>query len=167
MSSHLATFGVYQNKFEVKKAVQALKTVGFKTEEISVLNPNQPLSSTLAQGSGNQMSAGILLGAVLGVTAAFVLAVVGSMMPALRDLYSSLYFPIFGILIGGVLGAASGVLVGIGTPLPASRRYSQYLTAGGIILSVKTDGPASSKRAFQVLEKTGAQDIHSLSEDSV
>jgi hypothetical protein len=167
MSSHQATFGVYQNKFEVKKAVQALKNVGFKTEEITVLNPNQPLASNLPQGSGNQISAGILLGGVLGVTSAFVLVVVGAMLPSVRDLYTSVYFPIFGILLGGALGAASGALVGIGIPLSVSRRYSEYLTAGGILLSVQTDGPETSERAYQIFETTGAQDIKSMSDHRI
>jgi len=68
--------------------------------------------------------------------------------------------------VGGVVGGLTGALVGIGIPEYEAKRYEGRVKEGGILLSVHSDSSDWTKRAKQILEETGAQDISSSSEAS-
>jgi hypothetical protein len=167
MNENLSTFGIYKEKSGVKQAVKALKLTGFKAKDISVLNPDRPITSDLASQPGNQVTTGIVTGAILGAAAAIALEIAAVMVPIFRVHFTNVAAPIFGVLLGAALGAAMGALVGVGIPAAASSRYSRYLSKGGILVAVSTGTPESTERATKILEKTGALDINALNEESV
>ena len=76
--------------------------------------------------------------------------------------------PIMAALAGAAVGAAAGgltgALIGLGIPEYEAKRYEGRIKGGGILLSVHTDDSDWTKRAKDILEQTGAQDISSTSE---
>ena len=68
--------------------------------------------------------------------------------------------------VGGAVGGITGALVGMGIPEYEAKRYEGRVKDGGILLSVHAGSSEWAKRAKQILEATGAQDISSTSESS-
>jgi hypothetical protein len=66
--------------------------------------------------------------------------------------------------IGGAVGGLTGALVGMGIPEYEAKRYEGRVKDGGILLSVHPDSSEETKKAKEILERTGAQDISSTSE---
>ena len=59
-----------------------------------------------------------------------------------------------------------GALVGMGIPEYEAKRYEGRVKDGGILLSVHSDSSDETKRAKEILQQTGAQDISSTGEAS-
>ena len=78
--------------------------------------------------------------------------------------------PIMGLLAGagagGAVGGLLGALIGAGIPEYEAKRYEGRVKSGGILLSVHCDSSEWVKRAKQILEQTGAEDIGSAGESS-
>lgn len=68
---------------------------------------------------------------------------------------------------GGVVGGITGALIGMGIPEHEATRYEVRVKKGGIPLSVHSEDPDWTKRAKDILERTGAQEISSTGEGSV
>ena len=68
--------------------------------------------------------------------------------------------------LGGAVGGLAGALIGMGIPEYEAKRYEGRVKDGGILLSVHCDSSEWVKRAKQVLEQTGAQDVSSSGEAS-
>jgi hypothetical protein len=66
--------------------------------------------------------------------------------------------------VGGAVGGITGALVGMGIPEYEAKRYEGRVKEGGILLSVHSDNSEWTKRAKEILERTGAQDISSTGE---
>ena len=64
-----------------------------------------------------------------------------------------------GVGAGGAVGGITGALIGMGIPEHAAKRYEVRVKEGGILLSVHSDNAEWTKRAKDLLERTGAQDI--------
>jgi outer membrane lipoprotein SlyB len=64
-----------------------------------------------------------------------------------------------GAVLGGAVGGIAGALIGMGIPEHAAKRYEVRVKEGGILLSVHSDNAEWTKRAKEILERTGAQDI--------
>src|SRR5581483_11478438 len=68
--------------------------------------------------------------------------------------------------VGGTLGGLTGALVGMGIPEYEAKRYEGRVKEGGILLSVHCDDSKWTKRAKEILEQTGAEDVSSTGESS-
>ena len=66
--------------------------------------------------------------------------------------------------VGGAVGGLTGALIGMGIPEYEAKRYEGRVKDGGILLSVHSDSTAWTKRAKEILKRTGAQDISSTGE---
>jgi hypothetical protein len=71
-----------------------------------------------------------------------------------------------GVGVGGAIGGIAGALIGMGIPEYEAKRYEGRIREGGILLSVHSDNSEWTKRAKQILEQTGAQDVSSTGEAS-
>src|SRR5207253_2449651 len=66
--------------------------------------------------------------------------------------------------VGGAIGGIAGALLGLGIPEYEAKRYEGRIKEGGILLSVHCDDSNWTKRAKEILERTGAQDVSSSGE---
>jgi hypothetical protein len=71
-----------------------------------------------------------------------------------------------GVGAGGAIGGLTGALIGMGIPEYEAKRYEGRVKAGGILLSVHCDDSKWTKRAKEILEHTGAEDVSSTGEAS-
>ena len=65
---------------------------------------------------------------------------------------------------GGAIGGIAGGLIGLGIPEYEAKRYEGRVREGGVLLSVHSDSSAWTRRAKEILERTGAQDVSSTGE---
>jgi hypothetical protein len=66
--------------------------------------------------------------------------------------------------VGGAVGGLTGALIGMGIPEYEAKRYEGRVKNGGILLSVHSDDSHWTRRAKDVLKRTGAEDISSTGE---
>ena len=59
---------------------------------------------------------------------------------------------------------STGALIGLGIPEYEAKRYEGRVQKGGILLSVHSDNSDWTKKAKEILERTGAEDISSTGE---
>jgi hypothetical protein len=68
--------------------------------------------------------------------------------------------------VGGTVGGVVGALVGMGIPEYEAKRYEGRVKSGGILLSVHCDNSDWTKKAKEILEETGAEDVSSTGESA-
>jgi hypothetical protein len=167
-----AVYGIYPNYPSVEEAVDQLKAAGFRSEDISVLFPENVGSKDFAHEKGTKAPEGAATGAGTGLVVGGALgwlAGIGALaIPGVGPFIAA--GPIMGALagigVGGTVGGIAGALIGMGIPEYEAKRYEGRVKQGGILLSVHSDNSAWTKRAKNILETTGAQDISSTSEAS-
>ena len=165
-----AVFGIYPAYASVENGVDALKTAGFRNSDISVLFPEGTGTKDFAHEKGTKAPEGATTGAGTGVVlggALGWLAGIGSLaIPGVGPLIAAgpIMAALAGAGVGGVVGGLTGALIGMGIPEYEAKRYEGRVKDGGILLSVHSDSSEWTKRAKQILEETGAQDISSTGE---
>ena len=72
-----------------------------------------------------------------------------------------------GAAIVGTAGGLIGALVGMGIPEYEAKRYEARLREGRILISVHSEDRDQTKRAKEIFESAGAEDIATAGESSV
>lgn len=167
-----AVFGIYPSYANVESGVDGLKAAGFSNRDISVLFPESAGSKDFAHEKGTKAPEGATAGAgtgvVIGGTMGWLLGIGALAIPGLGPFIAAgpIMAALAGAGVGGAVGGITGALVGMGIPEYEAKRYEGRVKNGGILLSVHSDNSEETKRAKQILEATGAQDISSTSETS-
>jgi len=167
-----AVFGIYPTYADVETGVDTLKQAGFRNTDISVLLQKNVGSKDFAHAKGTKApegaTAGAGTGAVVGGALGWLAGIGALAIPGLGPLIAA--GPIMAVLagagVGGAVGGVAGALVGMGIPEYEAKRYEGRVKQGGILLSVHCDNSDWTKRAKEILERTGAEDISSTGEAS-
>ncbi|MFZ0804334.1 MAG: DUF3341 domain-containing protein [Terriglobales bacterium] len=171
-AKNTAVFGIYPSYANVESGVDGLKAAGFSNRDISVLFPQSAGSKDFAHEKGTKAPEGATAGAgtglVIGGTMGWLLGIGALAIPGLGPFIAAgpIMAALAGAGVGGAVGGITGALVGMGIPEYEAKRYEGRVKNGGILLSVHSDTSEETKRAKQILEATGAQDISSTSETS-
>src|ERR1700731_2922119 len=167
-----AVFGIYSSYGQVESAVDALRAAGFRNTDISVLFPENVGSKDFAHEKGTKAPEGATTGAgtgaLIGGGLGWLAGIGALAIPGLGPFIAAgpIMAALAGAGVGGAVGGITGALIGMGIPEYEAKRYEGRVKDGGILLSVHSDSSDSTKRAKQILEETGAQDISSTSEAS-
>src|SRR4030088_276613 len=167
-----AVFGIYSSYGQVESAVDALRAAGFRNTDISVLFPENVGTKDFAHDKGTKAPEGATTGAGTGALAGGALgwlAGIGALaIPGLGPFIAAgpIMAALAGAGVGGAVGGIAGALVGMGIPEYEAKRYEGRVKDGGILISVHCEDSEWKKRAKQILEATGAQDISATSEAS-
>lgn len=164
-SANLSVFGIYRDRPSAEKAVDALKSAGFRNTDISVLFPEPEGTKDFAFEKGTKAPEGATTGAGSGMAVGGVLGWlvgIGSLaIPGVGPLIAA--GPIVAVLagmgVGGAVGGLTGALVGMGVPEYEAKRYEGRVKSGHILLSVHSDDRNWANRAEEILDQTGAYDI--------
>jgi hypothetical protein len=167
---NIAVFGIYPHQTSVESGVNALKAAGFSNNDISVLFPNKEGTKDFAhkkstkapEGASAGAGTGVLLGGGLG----WLVGIGALAIPGLGPFIAAgpIMAALAGAGVGGAVGGLTGALIGMGIPEYEAKRYEGRVKDGGILLSVHSETSDEIKRAKEILERTGAQDISSTGE---
>ncbi len=138
---------------------------GFRSDDISVLAPDQDSTKELATEKNTKAPEGATTGAATGGVSAEHGLLAGSRLQSRRG-------PL--IAAGPIAGRSRvgagaqpvdiGALVGMGIPEYEAKRYEGRVKNGGILVSVHCDNSDWTDRAEKIFKNSGADDISSTGE---
>lgn len=167
-----AVFGIYPSLASVEISVDELKSAGFRNTDISVLFPESAGTRDFAHEKSTKAPEGATTGAgtgaVVGGALGWLMGIGALAIPGLGPFIAAgpIMAALAGAGVGGTVGGVAGALIGMGIPEYEAKRYEGRVKEGGILLSVHSDNSDWTKRAKDILKRTGAQDIASTGEAS-
>jgi len=165
-----AVFGIYRDRASVENAVDVLRQENFRNTDISVLFPENQGTKDFAHEKNTKAPEGAATGAgsgaVIGGTLGWLTGIGALAIPGLGPFIAAgpIVAALAGVGVGGAIGGVAGALIGMGIPEYEAKRYEGRVKEGGILLSVHCDDSNWTKRAKEILERTGAQDVSSSGE---
>jgi len=170
--ANTAVFGIFNLREDASNAVDQLRSAGFRNTDISALLPENQGTKDFAHEKNTKAPEGTATGAASGVVVGGALgwlAGIGALaIPGLGPFIAAgpIMATLAGAGAGAITGGLIGVLTGLGMPEYEAKRYEGRVKNGGILLSVHCDDSNWVKRAKEILESAGAQDVASSSEAS-
>jgi len=172
-SKNTAVFGIYKSAEHAERAVNTLIGAGYASSTISVLLPDRRSTREFAHEKDTKApegaTAGVTAGGVVGGTLGVLVGIGALAIPGVGPLIAA--GPIMAALGGAAIGAAAGglvgTLVGMGIPEYEAKRYESKIREGRILLSVHTEDSGEAKRAREIFDRDGAEDISTAGEASV
>lgn len=165
-----AAFGIYKLRGDAESGVDALREAGFRNTDISVLLPENEGTKDFAhekntkapEGAATGAGTGVIVGGALG----WLVGIGALAIPGLGPFIAAgpIMAALAGAGVGGTVGGITGALVGMGIPEYEAKRYEGRVKHGGILLSVHCDDSNWTKKAKDILEHTGAEDVSSTGE---
>jgi hypothetical protein len=168
--TNVAVFGIYPTRESAESAVLQLQEAGFRSTDVSILVPQNVGTKDLAHSKATKapegVAAGASSGAVIGGALGWLAGIGALAVPGVGPLIAA--GPIVAALAGigaiGAIGGVAGALIGLGIPEYEAKRYEGRVRKGGILLSVHADNHEWAKKAKEILERTGGEEISSTSE---
>jgi hypothetical protein len=168
-----AVFCIATSEFQAESIVNELKVAGFSDNDISVLFPDKTGTKDFAHEQHTKAPEAAVTGAgTLGVIGGALgwLAGIGALaIPGVGPFIAA--GPIMAALsaaaVGAAVGGIAGALVGMGIPEYEAKRYEGKIKEGNILISVHAENHDQAKRAREIFEQAGAQDISTTSEAAV
>jgi hypothetical protein len=165
-----AVLGLYSTIASADAAIDQLASAGFAASDISALMPENfgpsqmgtVKTTKLPEGTATGAGTGAVLGGVLGL-----LAGIGALaIPGVGPLIAAgpIVAALSGAGVGGTVGGLTGALIGLGIPEYEAKRFEGRISKGAVLLSVHCATSDEVKRAKDILEHTGAEDISSTGE---
>jgi hypothetical protein len=150
-----------------------LKAAGFSNNDISVLMADKSGTKDFAhehntkapEGAATGAGAGAVLGGGLG----WLVGIGALAIPGLGPFIAAgpIMAALSGAALGGTVGGLTGALVGMGIPEFEAKKYEGKVKFGSCLISVHSDDSNETKRAKEIYERAGAQDITTASEAAV
>ncbi|HYG34179.1 MAG TPA: DUF3341 domain-containing protein [Clostridia bacterium] len=168
-----AVFCLARDEAQASRIVDDLKNAGFSNNDISVLLPDKSGTRDFAHEKHTKAPEGAITGAGTGGLAGGALgwlAGIGALaIPGIGPFVAAgpLVAALSGAAVGAAAGGIVGTLVGMGIPEYEAKRYEDRLREGRILLSVHSDNAEETRRAKDIFERAGAEDISTSREESV
>lgn len=170
MAKNTAVFGIFKDRYSVERAVDSLKTSGFRASDISVLFPDNEGSRDFAHEKSTKApegaATGATSGAVIGGTLGWLVGIGSLAIPGVGPFIAAgpIMAALAGAGVGGAVGGLTGALIGMGIPEFEAKRYEGLVKDGGILLSVHCESSELVSQAKDVLKAEGAHDVTSTGE---
>ncbi len=156
--------GVFDDAPHAENALNALKSFGFRPDQVSVVAREKESTLQLVQDTGmggEGAAAGAVTGGLLGGLAGFLVGISALVIPGIGPIVGS------GILLatlaGAGIGAATGGLIGAlaehGVPEEDARGYQSHVEGGRILLTVHADDDEQAMRAHEILNTGRGTDV--------
>jgi hypothetical protein len=168
-----ALFCLVPGHGQALRIVEDLKAAGFSRDDISVLMPDKSGTRDFAheqntkapEGAVAGVSAGGALGGALGWLAGIGSLAIPGVGPFLAA--GPLMAALSGAAVGAAVGGVTGTLIGLGIPEYEAKRYEGKIRGGNILISVHSSNAAEVRRAREIFDHAGAEDVTTASEASV
>lgn len=152
--------GVFENKQQAEKAVNALRNSGFDTNEISIVakggkknNGNNGDEETLEMDT---LTDGTATGGVIGGLAGLAIGAGALAIPGIGPLFAA--GPIAGLLSGAATGGIAGSLIDWGIPAERGRYYEEEVKKGKMLTVIRAH-EQKVQLAADLLRQNGAKDV--------
>lgn len=165
-----AVFGIYRDTVSLGGGLEHLRASGFRSTDVSVLMPENVGTKDFVHQRDTKApegaTTGAASGAVIGGALGWLVGVGALAIPGLGPFIAAgpIVAMLAGIGAGGAVGGIAGALIGMGIPEYEAKRYEGRVKSGGILLSVHCDNSDWVKKAKDVLEHSGAEDVASAGE---
>lgn len=152
--------------------VRNLQAGGFSGSEISVLMADRGVTKDFAIERNTKMPEGAATGAGTGAVVGGALgwmAGIGALaIPGVGPLIAAgpILAALSGVAIGGAVGGLTGTLIGMGIPEYEAKHYEGKLKSGVVLISTHAADEHRSKRAQEIFERAGANDITTAGSES-
>lgn len=168
-----AVFCIARDRNLAESIVDALKSAGFASTDISVLLPDtsgtrdfaHEQNTKLPEGATTGVVAGMGTGAVLGWLAGIGTLAIPGVGPFIAA--GPIMAALGGAAVGGATGGILGALVGMGIPEFEAKHYDGKISQGNTLISVHTENADAEHRVRGIFERLGAEDIKSTGEAAV
>ena len=158
-------FCICKNEPQTTRVVTRLKNAGFMGDDISVLFPDKSGSRDFAheqhtkapEGAVAGAASGGVVGGVVGLLAGIGLLAIPGLGPFIAA--GPIAASLSGIAVGAAAGGIAGALIGMGIPELEAKRYEGKVKDGNILVSVHCDDGDQAKRAREIFEQEGTEDI--------
>jgi len=152
--------GVFENKQQAEKAVNAVRNSGFDTNEISIVakggkknNGNNGDEETLEMDT---LTDGTATGGVIGGLAGLAIGAGALAIPGIGPLFAA--GPIAGLLSGAATGGIAGSLIDWGIPAERGRYYEEEVKKGKMLTVIRAH-EQKVQQAADLLRQNGAKDV--------
>jgi hypothetical protein len=158
---------------QAEQIVDRLKNAGFSNNDVSALFPDKEGTRDFAHEKGTKAPEGAATGAgsgaVLGGVLGWLAGIGALAIPGVGPFVAAgpILAALGGAAVGGTVGGITGALIGMGIPEYEAKRYEGKIREGGILISVHTDNSDEVKRAKEIFEQAGAQNIATAGEERV
>src|SRR5438045_2429920 len=160
-----SVFGIAKTEEQAVTIVERARDSGFSGDDVSVIFPDTGTSRQFAFAKATKApegaTTGAVTGGVLGGVAGWLVGIGSLAIPGIGPFVAA--GPIMAALGGAAAGAATGgiagALVGMGIPEYEAKRYEGRVQSGDILISVHADDRDEAKRAKDIFERAGAEDI--------
>lgn len=166
-----AVFCLARDRDHASNIVDQLKNAGFPNTDISVLMADKSGSRQFAHEKDTKAPEGAVTGALsggaVGGVLGWLLGIGALSIPGLGPFIAAgpIMAALSGTAIGAAAGGITGALIGMGIPEYEAKRYEQNVKEGKVLVSVHADDAEEVRRAKDIFEKSGAQDIASAEEE--
>jgi hypothetical protein len=168
-----SVFCLAKDEGHASRIVSDLKAAGFSNNDISVLLPDKRGTREFAHEKETKApegaTTGALTGGALGGVLGWLVGIGALAIPGVGPFIAA--GPIMAALGGSAIGAAAGgltgALIGMGIPEYEAKRYEERLKSGRVLISVHSENSDETKRAKEIFERAGAEDIASAQEKGV
>ncbi len=152
--------GVFASEQEAIRAIEELKSLGYTSDEISVVGRNKEEMKTITDETGSKAPEGVATGAatggMLGGLTGFLAGIGALAAPVVGPILAA--GPIAGALTGAAVGAGAGGLVGgligLGIPEDEAKRYNSYVEEDKLLVMVEADD-AHRSRVYDIFRNHG------------
>ncbi|MGZ5565391.1 MAG: quinol:electron acceptor oxidoreductase subunit ActD [Limisphaerales bacterium] len=168
-----AVFGIYPSYASVENGVDALRTAGFRNEDISALFPEGTGTKEFAHEKNTKAPEGATTGAgsgaLVGGAMGWLLGIGAIAIPGLGPFIAAgpIMAALAGAGVGGAVGGIAGALIGMGIPEYEAKRYQNRVREGRILIAVHSENADQTRSAKQIFQDSGAEDIATAGEQAV
>ena len=159
--THNTVVGVFDDARMAQAAVEELRRVGFREDQIGVVTRGVETGATVKEGTGSHWEEGAVIGAAAGAGIGALWAV-GMATIALPPILPAVMVSswLVSILASAASGAAiagvAGALIGLGIPEDEATYYETEFRTGRTLVTVQA--PGRYEEARDILARFGAYD---------
>lgn len=168
-----AIFCIATTEAQAESIVNQLKESGFSYNDISVLFPDKAGTRHFAHEQHTKAPEGAAAGAgtggIVGGALGWLAGIGALAIPGLGPFIAAgpIMAALSGAAVGAAVGGITGALIGMGIPEFEAKRYEGRIKDGNILISVHTEDNDEARRAKEIFELAGAEDIASAGEAGV
>src|SRR5262249_11492718 len=170
MAKRKAVFCIARSEDQAVEIVEEARDLGFSNDDVSVPFPDKGTTREFGQVQHTKApegaTTGAVTGGVLGGIAGWLVGIGSLAIPGLGPFIAAgpIMAALGGATVGATAGGLTGALVGLGMPEDEAKRDEGKLKGGNVLISVHTDSNEEGRRARELFQKAGADDISTSGE---